>query len=140
MGTRRRRENKAIDKSIVNIVIIDDSDMSRLSIRDILSKEGFSVVADFKNPQEGIIFINSRKIDLVICDVVMPEMNGIEVTQELKSKSKGITVIMMSSLNEEHIIVDSISAGAVDFILKPFKKDHLLEIVNKHVDIIIKDK
>lgn len=113
------------------IAVVDDSDFSRTSVVEILESEGFNVVGQASSAEEGISLSSSTKANLFIIDVVMPERSGIELAKSLSEKSMGTAIIMMSSLNVEKMIIDSISSGAVDFLPKPFDREDLIKSVEK---------
>ena len=69
--------------------------------------------------------------DLVIMDITMPNMDGIQALQAIKAKDPGAKVIMCSAMGQEAMVVEAIKEGAMDFIVKPFKPDRILQTVNK---------
>jgi two-component system chemotaxis response regulator CheY len=75
--------------------------------------------------------LKERSAHVAIIDIVMPEVSGIELAESLNGIFKDLNIIMISSLAQENIIIDAISAGASDFIQKPFDKDILLNSVEK---------
>lgn len=114
-----------------NILIVDDSDFSRQSINMMLKDSGFNVTGEAAKAKDAIEILKDRKVDLVIIDVVMPEISGIELAQFISENFKNVSTIMISSLAQENIIIDSISAGASDYLQKPFTQDHLLSSIHK---------
>lgn len=113
------------------IAVIEDSDFTRKSIIKALEEAGHEIVADAKNAQEAYQAIQSGHADLFIIDVVMPEVSGIELAKKLNHDFKNSRIIMMSSLNLESIVIESISSGAVDFLSKPFEMSELIKAVEK---------
>ena len=69
--------------------------------------------------------------DLVLMDITMPEMDGIQALKEIKAIDGGAKVIMCSAMGQQAMVVESIQAGAKDFIVKPFQEDRVLEAVKK---------
>ena len=111
------------------VLIVDDSDFSRAKISTMLGDEGFNVVGESSSAKEAINFLKDSQVHLAIIDVVMPEVSGIELTEYLSENFPEILVIMISSLAQESIVMDSISAGARDYLQKPFEKEVLITSV-----------
>lgn len=121
------------------IAVIEDSDFTRKSIINALEEAGYEIVADAKNAQEAYQAIQSGHADLFIIDVVMPEVSGIELAKKLNHDFKNSRIIMMSSLNLESIVIESISSGAVDFLSKPFDMSELIKAIEKIEQEMTKD-
>jgi len=127
-------------KSKVNIAVVDDSELSRRSIVEALDNEGFNVVGEVESATEAIKMSHQANCNIWIIDVVMPEISGIELAKHLTDNSRGVSIIMISSLKMENIIIESISNGAIDFLQKPFDKEDLIRSVNKIADQVESDK
>lgn len=109
------------------VIVIDDSRFSIKVISEIInSDEAFSVTGEFDSAQDALDFTSQNEVNIALIDVVMPHMSGIELAKKISSVSTKTKIIMVSSLAGESIIIDSISAGAIDYIQKPFSKDVLL--------------
>ena len=117
----------------LKIVVVDDSEFTRQTTAQILNDAGHNVVAQFGSAAETIRFTADSSADLFIIDVVMPEVSGTELAKHLTDNSglDGTNIIMVSSLDTENIIIESISNGAIDFIKKPFAANELLQSVSK---------
>lgn len=126
------KENRAKFK----IVVVDDSDFARRTIVSILEAEGFQVVGQGKNAEEAIKLAITTACDLMVLDVVMPELSGIEVAKYLMDKKIKTAILMMSSLTTDAIIMESIRNGAWDFLKKPFRKEDLVAAVEKIADLL----
>ncbi|OFZ39717.1 MAG: hypothetical protein A2504_10665 [Bdellovibrionales bacterium RIFOXYD12_FULL_39_22] len=120
-------------------MVIDDSDLSRRSIIESLESGGYKVVGEANSAAQSMQIIGSVPCNLFIIDVVMPEVSGIDLAKKLTELLRDAYIILMSSLHSENIVIDSISAGAVDFLPKPFSKDQLLQAVAK-VEALILEK
>lgn len=120
-------------KEKLRVVVVDDSEFSRQSTVEILNDDGFSVIGSFGSAGEVLSFLRTGEADLYLIDVVMPDMSGIELAKEINGMLMETYIIMMSSLNTESIVIESISNGAIDFLPKPFEKEDLLNAVNKIV-------
>lgn len=115
----------------LNIVVVDDSEHARKSIAEILEGEGFNVVGMAANAEEAVQLSGTVSANLWLIDVVMPDVSGIELAKLLSEKKMNVYIVMMSSLNMESIIIESISNGAIDFLQKPFDKKSLINSVQK---------
>nr|BDT26734.1 response regulator [Bacteriovorax sp. HI3] len=124
----------------LKILIVDDSDFNRKNMVEILTYEGFNVIGQAGSAEEAIQIAHSAKPNLIFIDIVMPEISGLELTKHLQEKSSGEKfIIMMSSLNIESIVIESISNGASDFLQKPFERDDLIKAVEKVERLVEKD-
>jgi two-component system, chemotaxis family, chemotaxis protein CheY len=118
-------------KELFKILIVDDSEFARKSMAAILEDANFNVIGEVSNAVDAINMVKSIEPNLVIIDVVMPDINGLDLAKNILNSVSNIQVIMTSSLNLEKIILESIALGAVDFLIKPFKKQTLLTSVEK---------
>jgi len=102
----------------------------------MLETEGLKVLAQAQGANEAIEILEKEKIDIAIIDVVMPDTSGIELAQKISSRFPATNIIMISSLAQENIVLDSITAGAQDFIQKPIKKEILIGSIEKIAESI----
>jgi len=110
----------------LEIVVVDDSEFSRQTMVEILENGGHKVVAQAGSAESALEIAQNSKANLYIIDVVMPEQSGIELCKKILEKNPKREIILISSLKGEAIVIDSITAGAIDFLQKPFKKEDLL--------------
>ncbi len=126
--------------AFLRILIVDDSDFNRKSMAEILTNEGFNVVGVASSAEEAIQIAHGTKANLIFIDVVMPEISGLELTKHFQEKQTGDRyLIMMSSLNIESIVIESISNGAIDFLQKPFEREDLIKAVEKIERLVEKE-
>lgn len=118
---------------MAKILIVDDAAFMRMMIKDILTKNGYEVVAEATNGVEAVELYKSHQPDLVTMDITMPEMDGIEAVKQIKAVNPAAKVIMCSAMGQQSMVMDAIKAGANDFIVKPFQADRVLEAVKKIV-------
>ena len=116
-----------------NILICDDAAFMRMMIKDILSKNGYNVVGEAENGAVAVDKYSELKPDLVLMDITMPEMDGIQALKKIREKDGNASVIMCSAMGQQAMVIESIQAGAKDFIVKPFQADRVLEAVKKVV-------
>lgn len=125
--------------SIYRVLIVDDSDFSRNNIASMLEDTPFRVIGEASNAKEAVNILRDRKAHIAIIDVVMPEVSGIELASKLTEMFRDINIVMISSLAQENVVMDSISAGAADFLQKPFDKSTLISSLNKIAEAIEED-
>lgn len=122
-------------KSELKVVIVDDSDFSRSLIRKMLAEEGIQVVGEADGAEVALQVIKSKSPNVVITDIVMPDISGIELTEKINQNFDDIAVIVVSSLSQEHIVLEAIGAGASDFIAKPIQKQQLIDSLEKVISL-----
>lgn len=113
------------------ILIVDDAAFMRKMIRDILIRNGYDVAGEAENGIEALEQYESLQPELVIMDITMPEMDGIRATRQIKQKYNHANIIMCSAMGQKSMIIESMQAGAKDFVVKPFQPDRLIEAVKK---------
>jgi DNA-binding NarL/FixJ family response regulator len=111
----------------LEIVVVDDSDFARQSMVEILEEGGYKVIGQAGDAIKAMDLAQNKIANLYIVDIVMPDESGIEITKKILQKNPDAAVILTSSLKTEAIVIDSIVAGAIDFLQKPFKKEDLLK-------------
>ena len=114
-----------------NVLICDDAAFMRMMIKDILSKNGYTVAGEEENGAKAVEKYGELKPDLVLMDITMPEMDGIQALKTIKSNDPGAKIIMCSAMGQEAMVIEAIQSGAKDFIVKPFQADRVLEAVKK---------
>lgn len=119
------------DKKDIKVVIVDDSDFSRSIIRKMLTEEGIEIVGEANGAEAALQVIKAKNPNIVITDIVMPEISGIELTEKITQNFDDISVIVVSSLSQEHVVLEAIGAGASDFIAKPIQKQQLIDSLEK---------
>ena len=115
------------------ILVIDDQKSIRNTLKEILEYEGNEVMLAEAGPQ-GLEFFDTDKFDIVLCDIKMPEMDGIEVLQKMIEKNPEVPVIMISGHGNVDTAVDAIKKGAYDFIEKPLDLNRLLVTIRNAVE------
>ncbi len=113
------------------ILIVDDAAFMRMMIKDILTKNGYYVSGESENGAVAVKNYEELKPDLVIMDITMPEMDGIEAVRRIKANDPSARIIMCSAMGQQAMVIDAIQAGARDFIVKPFQPERVIEAVKK---------
>ena len=115
----------------IRVLLVDDALFMRSMIRDVLARSGrFEVVGEASNGREAISMYVELRPDLVTMDIVMPEMDGIEATREIVRIDPGANIVICSALGQEDLVIESIAAGARDFIVKPFAEEKVMQVLN----------
>lgn len=107
------------------ILIAEDDELILRTIEHKLLKEGYEVILS-RNGKEAIEHIKNSEVDLIITDIMMPFVSGIEILSALNLMEKKIPVIMLSSMGQEEVILTAFDLGASDFIVKPFSPNELM--------------
>ena len=103
----------------------------RMTIKDILTKNGYNVAGEAENGLKAIEKYKELKPDLVMLDITMPEMDGLQALKGIKAQETGAMVIMCSAMGQQAMVIEAIQAGAKDFIVKPFQAERVVEAVKK---------
>ena len=119
----RHVENK------VRILVVDDETGLCDFIRHYLTSRGFEVEVAFR-AQEALEILNQRTFHIVLADIMMPSMDGLELLRQIKESYPQVVVIMMTAYASLDKAVRSITYGATDLLIKPFEVSKLLEIIN----------
>ena len=116
---------------MAKILIVDDAAFMRMMIKDILTKNGYEVVAEAANGVQAVELYKTHQPDLVTMDITMPDMDGIEAVKQIKAFDPNAKIIMCSAMGQQSMVMDAIRAGAKDFIVKPFQAERVLEAIKK---------
>ncbi|QGQ95039.1 response regulator [Paenibacillus psychroresistens] len=123
---------------MLTILIVDDEEVIRKGLAKIINRSGagFEVIGDVNNGLEALEFIKNRLPDVIITDIKMPGMDGIELIKQLETLHPSIKKIMISGFNEFNYVRDSMKLGALDYLLKPVDDVQLLTLLSKIEDSI----
>ena len=116
-----------------NILICDDAAFMRMMIKDILTKNGYNIAGEAENGAKAVEKYAELKPDLVLMDITMPEMDGIQALKKIRESDPNAAIIMSSAMGQQAMVIESIQSGAKDFIVKPFQADRVIEAVRKVV-------
>ncbi|EOS21810.1 chemotaxis protein CheY [Lachnospiraceae bacterium 3-1] len=116
-----------------NILICDDAAFMRMMIKDILTKNGYNIAGEAENGLKAVEKYNETKPDLVLMDITMPEMDGIQALKQIRAADPSACIIMCSAMGQQAMVIEAIQSGAKDFIVKPFQAERVLEAVKKVV-------
>lgn len=114
-----------------NVLIVDDAAFMRMMVKDILTKNGYNVIGEAENGAVAVDKYMELSPDLVIMDITMPEMDGLQAVREIRKRAPEARIIMCSAMGQQAMVIDAIQSGAKDFIVKPFQADRVVEAVAK---------
>ena len=113
------------------ILLVDDAGFMRMMIKNYLTKAGYTDFVEGEDGQRAVELYQQEKPDLVIMDITMPNLDGIGALKEIKKIDPGAKVVMCSAMGQESMVMEAITLGAMDFIVKPSKQERIVQTVNK---------
>ena len=114
----------------ITVLIADDHDVVREGVKALLGRAGgFSVIGEVANGRDAVALAIAARPDVVIMDVVMPELNGIEATAKLRAQAPGIKVVALSMHSDRRYVRRMFSAGAAGYVLKSCGVKHLVAAI-----------
>jgi DNA-binding NtrC family response regulator len=122
-------------KSAFNILVVDDQHAIRLMLESGLSLNGFNVSCA-RNGREALAAASSGKFDAVISDIYMPDGDGLDVVQKLRTVSPSLPIILMTAQGSVELAVRAVEEGATDFIAKPFEVSAVAALLRRHLSTV----
>ncbi len=113
------------------LLIVDDAIFMRKLIGGVAAEAGWEVVGEAGNGVEAVAMYDRLRPDLVTMDLVMPEMGGLEALRLIRAGDPTARVVVVTALDQKQVLLDSIREGAVDFIVKPFDRQRVIELLAK---------
>ena len=113
------------------VLIVDDASFMRAMLKNILIKNGYDVIGEACNGQDAFEKYKALNPDIVTMDITMPEVDGITAVRMIKEYDKFANVIMCSAMGQQSMVIDSLKAGAKDFVVKPFVEEKVLDAIKK---------
>lgn len=126
--------------SRIRVMIVDDAVYMRAVLKDIMERNGYQVVATADNGLKAVenyrdLYNSQRAPDLVLMDITMRKMDGIEALRNIKQIDKRAKVVMCTSVKSKDKLVKAVNEGASYFITKPFEDDNVIETIEKALEI-----
>ena len=113
------------------VLIVDDAPFVRLTLKNMLEKNGFLIAGEATNGQEAIMNYFQLKPDVVTMDISMPVMNGITALKQIINKDPQANVIMVTAVGQEEFIKEAVLNGAKYFIVKPLEEEFVVNTINR---------
>jgi len=126
------------DKKI-EILLVDDEAIVGNRLRPALTKSGYQVEV-FENPKEALLRIDQKEFDIIVSDIMMADVNGIQLLEYAQQKSPRTKVIMITGYATEALAREAMAKGAFDIISKPFRPNDLREVIAKARDALVLDR
>lgn len=115
------------------ILVVDDALFMRVTLRNILNANGYEQVLEAKDGEEALKVYEQERPELVLMDISMPVMDGIEALKNIRRIDEKAVVVMCSAVGQEAMILEAVQSGASDFIVKPFEPEHIVMAVQKYL-------
>ena len=112
------------------ILLVDDAAFMRQMIKNTLSTNGYTELFEAVDGADAVEKFGEIGPDLVIMDITMPNMDGLEALKALRAKDGNANVVMCSAMGQESMVMEAVRSGAKDFIVKPIKPDRVLKTVS----------
>ena len=116
---------------MARVLVVDDAAFMRKMVSDALTKGGHEVVGEAGDGVEAVARYQQLRPEVTTLDITMPEKDGLAALKEIIAFDPAARVIMCSALGQESKVLESIKAGARDFVVKPFQADRVLEAIGK---------
>ncbi|UNC91777.1 response regulator [Candidatus Contubernalis alkaliaceticus] len=113
------------------ILITDDTAFMRMTLKNILQKNGYEIAGEAEDGLQAVEKYKTEQPDLVTMDITMPNMDGISAIKEIMSYDAKAKIIVCSAMGQKSLVIEALSSGAKDFIVKPFQPDRILDAVKK---------
>ncbi len=110
-------------------MLVDDAAFMRMLIKDALTKNGYTNIIEAADGAQAVDTYAAEKPDLVIMDITMPNMDGLQALKKIKESHPDAKIVMCTAMGQESMVVDAIKSGAKDFIVKPFNQERIVETV-----------
>jgi two-component system chemotaxis response regulator CheY len=114
-----------------SILITDDALFMRVTLKNILTENGYEVCGEAQNGAEAVSMYSQMKPDLVTMDITMPEMDGLAALKKIRETDPDAKIVMCTAMGQKNMVVEAIQSGAKDFIVKPFQPERVIEAINK---------
>lgn len=111
------------------LMIVDDAAFMRVTIKKMLEDYEFEVVAEACDGYDAVQKFKQYMPEIITMDITMPNMTGIEALKEIKKINDKVKIVMLSAMGQEVLIRDAVKNGAASFIVKPFTKEKLVEVL-----------
>ena len=114
----------------LSFVIVDDAMFIRTLLKKMIEEnQDFTVIGEASNGFEAIVQARLKKPDIITLDITMPEMNGTKAVPEILKASPKTKIIMVSAMGQQSMVIEAITAGACDFVVKPFEKSRVMQAI-----------
>lgn len=113
------------------VLIVDDAAFMRVTIKNMLEKNGFSVIGEAENGRVAVHKFHELSPDIITMDITMPEMDGLTALKSIMQINPAARVVMMTAMGQQGMVKEAVMAGAKGFIVKPFKEETVVSALAK---------
>ncbi|NLY51993.1 MAG: response regulator [Firmicutes bacterium] len=113
------------------VLVTDDTAFMRMTLRNVLEKNGFEVVGEAADGEEAVALYAELRPDVVTMDITMPKMDGITAIRKILEIDPNARVIVCSAMGQKPMVIEALNAGAKDFLVKPFQPERIIEALRK---------
>lgn len=116
---------------MARVLVVDDAAFMRMTIKKMIEPEGYNVAGEAGNGVEAVQKYMEIQPDIVLLDITMPEMNGVDALKRIKEFDPKAKVVICSAMGQQAMVAQAVQSGAKDFIVKPFEKDRLVAALKR---------
>mgnify|MGYP001133449054 CR=1 FL=1 len=113
------------------VLIVDDAAFMRVTIKNMLEKNGYSVIGEAENGKVAVVKFNELKPDIVTLDITMPEMDGLAALKAIMQINGDAKIVMLTAMGQQGMVKEAVMSGAKGFIVKPFKEETVIAALAK---------
>ncbi len=113
------------------VLITDDTAFMRMTLRNVIEKNGYEVVGEAADGEQAVELYKELRPDMVTMDITMPKMDGITAIKEIMKIDPDAKMIVCSAMGQNPLVIEALSAGAKDFLVKPFDAERVVESLRK---------
>lgn len=114
---------------MANILVVDDAEFMRMTLKKMVEAHGYTVVAEAGTGAAAVEEFARTRPDLVLLDITMPEMGGVEALRRIKEIDSAAKVVICSAVGQQAIVAQTVEYGAIDFVVKPFEEYQLIAAI-----------
>jgi len=118
----------------MRVLLIDDHALFRVGVQELLERRGIDVIGALGDCREGIALASGARPDVILLDLRMPDMNGIETLRELRGRGLAMPIAMLTTSREERDVIEALQNGAQGYLLKDMEPDELIAALRRIVD------
>ncbi len=114
------------------VLVVDDESIITMQISNMLESEGYDVVGTASDGGEAVKLAQELHPDIILMDIIMPKESGLDAIPKINESLPDTTIIVLTALQSRAILMEALDAGAKDYILKPYSRGELLNILKKY--------
>jgi two-component system chemotaxis response regulator CheY len=119
------------DRGSAKILVVDDAAFMRVVLKDILAASGFQNIVEASDGTAAVTAYQQHRPDIVTMDINMPETDGIQALRAILQMNPAAKVVMVTSVDQKHVVQEAIKLGAKDYVVKPFDRGMVATVVNR---------